>query len=153
MVTPEMLRQKFSEGLEYDAYVATGSDSQRENWRRSREGVALDGKQRALVESFARDMKVLVVSGTWCGDCVRQCPMVHAIASANPRRIALRFVDRDRHLDLAERVMICGGLRVPTVLFLNEDFAFVSLLGDRTLASYRASAARQIGRASCRERG
>jgi hypothetical protein len=44
--------------------------------------------------------------------------------------------------------MICGGRRVPTVLFLNEDFEFVSILGDRSLTRYRAMAAKQLG-ASC----
>ncbi|MBZ0171555.1 MAG: hypothetical protein K8E66_04175, partial [Phycisphaerales bacterium] len=34
------------------------------------------------------------------------------------------------------------------VLFLNEDFDFLSLYGDRSLSRYRALAARQLG-ASC----
>jgi hypothetical protein len=34
---------------------------------------------------------------------------------------------------------------VPTVIWMAEDFEFVSLLGDRTLPRYRAMAARQLG--------
>ena len=62
--------------------------------------------------------------------------------------IDLRWLDRDAHADLSEQVRICGGLRVPTVIFANEDFEFLSLLGDRTLTRYRAIAARALG-ASC----
>ena len=47
--------------------------------------------------------------------------------------------------DLAERLKICGGLRVPVVLILNEDFDVLSVEGDRTLSRYRALAARQLG--------
>lgn len=41
--------------------------------------------------------------------------------------------------------MLCGGLRVPVVLILNEDFDVLSVEGDRSLARYRALAARQLG--------
>jgi len=100
-----------------------------------------------MIASWTRTMPVLVSSGVWCGDCVHQCPLMARIAEANPARVDLRFVDRDAHRSLAERVMICGGLRVPTVIFMAEDFEFVSVLGDRTLDRYRAVAARQLGAA------
>jgi ferredoxin len=93
-------------------------------------------------------MHVLCISGIWCGDCVQQCPMLHVIASANPTRINLRFVDRDLHKDLSDQVKLNGGHRVPTAIFLSEDFEFCGVMGDRTLSRYRAMASRQLG-ASC----
>ena len=42
---------------------------------------------------------------------------------------------------------INAGTRVPTVIWCAEDFEFCALLGDRTLARYRAMAARQLGAA------
>lgn len=145
MLAPDLLRTKFDQAMEYAAYLATGKPEHREAWAAIDGRVGLTDAQRGLVASFVRRINVLVLSGTWCGDCVAQCPMLRRIAAANPGRIDLRFLDRDEHADLAERVRICGGLRVPTVLFLNEDFEFVALLGDRTLARYRALAARQLG--------
>lgn len=134
--------------MPYTAYVATGKPEQQMNWSGAHARVLLTEVQRALIGGFARRMPVLVISGTWCGDCVQQCPMFDHIARAGPGAIDLRFLDRDLNKDLAERVMICGGLRVPTVLFLNEDFEFVSILGDRTLSRYRAIAKKTFG-ASC----
>ncbi len=148
MLSPDVFRASFEAGLEYAPYVAKGTESQRENWRRAHAAIALTDPQRALVGSFTRHVNVLVSSGLWCGDCVQQCPMLDHIAAANPARIHLRFVDRDEHKVLSESLMICGGLRVPTVVFLNEDFEFVSILGDRTLSRYRSIAAQAFG-ASC----
>src|SRR5262249_54632898 len=96
-------------------------------------------------------INVLVISGAWCGDCVQQCPMLAIIQKRRPAAgsdgpgIDVRFLDRDRNLDLAERVRICSGLRVPVAIFMNEDFDFVSLMGDRSLPRPRATAARNLG--------
>jgi thioredoxin-like negative regulator of GroEL len=88
---------------------------------------------------------MLVVSGIWCGDCVQQCPLLERIAEANPARVVLRLLDRDEHKDLSGRLRINGGDRVPVVLFLAEDHELCAACGDRTLARYRALAARQLG--------
>ena len=147
MLTPEFYRAKFEPALSYQAYVATGKLEQQINWNNAHARVHLSDPQRALIAGFTRRMPVLVISGTWCGDCVQQCPMLDHIARANLKAIDLRFLDRDVNKDLSERVMICGGLRVPTVIFLNEDFEFASILGDRTLSRYRAIAMKTLGAA------
>ncbi len=138
------LQRKHAAGADYDAYLASEADKA-QRWREIEPRIALTVGQRALLAGFQRDMKVLCVSGIWCGDCVAQGPMLHAIAQANPARIDLKWLDRDEHLDLSERIAINAGLRVPTVIFMAEDFEFVSLLGDRTLTRYRAIAAKQLG--------
>lgn len=146
MLSTQLLRGVFDRGLSYDRYVAGGTPDQRESWSRVYSRLALTPAQREFVASFKRTMPVLVTSGLWCGDCSAQCPMLARIAEANPC-IELRFVDRDREKELAEHVRICGGLRVPTVIFMNEDFEFVALRGDKSLSRLRAIAARQIGAA------
>lgn len=145
MLTPELIAEKFDAGLAYARYVETAKASERAGWQAGSERVRLTTAQHSLVAGFTRRLRVLVTSGTWCGDCVAQCPILAAIEAANPERIAVRFLDRDTHADLAERVKICGGLRVPTVIFANEDSEFLSILGDRTLSRYRAIAAQKLG--------
>jgi thiol-disulfide isomerase/thioredoxin len=147
MLPPALLREKFERALAYPAYAATATPNQRPGWDAAYTRVGLTASQRELLSGFTRAMPVLVLSGTWCGDCVAQCPMLARAAEAS-EKIALRFLDRDEHRDLAERVLICGGQRVPTAIFVNEDFEFVALLGDRTLSRYRAIAAAKLG-ASC----
>ncbi len=145
MFSAPSLQTKFSAGLRYDDYVATGTDAQQANWQRFFEQVRLTPSQTALIGSFTRDLNVLVLSGVWCGDCVQQCPLLEQIARANSERIHLRFFDRDQHPELADPLRINGGSRVPVALFAAEDFEPVAVFGDRSLTRYRALAARQLG--------
>lgn len=156
MLTPDFYSAKFRDALPYDQYVATGKPNEQGNWNAFHPRVKLTDAHRSLIAGFQRRINVLVISGTWCGDCVQQCPMLDHVARAHPASrsdpdaagIDLRFLDRDKNLDLAEPLMICGGLRVPTAIFLNEEFDFIAILGDRTLSRYRSLAAKYLG-ASC----
>ncbi|MEO1717526.1 MAG: thioredoxin family protein [Planctomycetota bacterium] len=145
MLTPDYLRSKFEAGRDYDAYVATGSAPNQQAWQDFHAGVTLTAAQSDVLGAFERRLHVVVSSGTWCGDCVQQVPMIDAIVGATKGRVEARYVDRDEHADLAEHLKLCGGLRVPVVLILNEDFDLLALEGDRTLSRYRAMAARQLG--------
>src|SRR5579875_2110824 len=139
------LAEKFAAALPYDRYVRTGNGEQQQRWQQVYTAAQATEPQKQLVGGFVRDMKVLIVSGIWCGDCVQQCPLLQRIAEANPSRIDLRLLDRDQHRDLTEKVRINAGDRVPVALFLAEDHEPCSVLGDRTLNRYRALAARQLG--------
>lgn len=144
-LTAGFLRSHFDAGLPYEGYLAT-DPSRAAPWRTFERNVALTDAHRSLLAGFTRAMPVLVVSGIWCGDCVQQGPILHRIAEASPK-IDLRWVDRDEHVELANEIRICGGLRVPTVIFMAEDFEPVSVFGDRTLSRYRAMAQRTLGAA------
>ena len=137
------LKSKHAEGLGYETYLATDS-GRAANWNAIYELVTLSPEQRRLIEGFTREMKVLCVSGIWCGDCVQQGPLIQRIAEASPG-IDLRWVDRDEHADLAQQIKINAGLRVPVGIFMAEDYEPVSIYGDRTLSRYRAMAAKQLG--------
>ena len=140
----DLLRASFEAALPYERYLAT-DPSKAEAWRRMAERVSLTEAQRRLLRGFTRRMRVLVVSGIWCGDCSAQGPMLDLIARGAPQSVDLRWVDRDEHGELSDRLSICGGRRVPVVVWMAEDLEFVSLLGDRTLTRYRAMAARNLG--------
>jgi thiol-disulfide isomerase/thioredoxin len=139
------LAASFEAALPYDRYVATGTADQQRRWQQVFEAAALTPEQTALVAGFVREMKVLVVSGIWCGDCVQQCPLLERIALANPAKVALRFVDRDEQKSLSSRFRVNGGDRVPVALFLAEDSELCAAFGDRTLNRYRALAVRYLG--------
>jgi hypothetical protein len=151
----DYLQAKHAAGHAYADYVATGNDAQREGWQRIYDQVELNDDQKKLLGDFCRQIKVIVVSGVWCGDCVRQGPMIQKIAEAagasggaGGGKVDLKWVDRDEHLDLQEKVKVCGGNRVPVVIFAAEDFELVGYAGDKLLSRYRIAAAQALG-ANC----
>lgn len=128
---------RWPDGLSYADFLAKyGTDEQRRRWDAVYAQVTLTTEQTALLKSFRRQMIVPVIAGTWCGDCVQQCPIFAHIAAANPL-IEIRYFDRDSNLDMADAIRICGGRRVPTVIFLSEEGAFCGVMGDRTITKYR----------------
>lgn len=134
-----------SAGLGYDAFLQQyASDAHRQRWQAVYDQVELDANQRALLGGFVRRMKVVCLAGAWCGDCVNQCPILCRIAEACDR-IDLRFLDRDAHPDVQSELSICGGHRVPVVVFLSEDGHECARYGDRTLSRYRELARSQLG--------
>ena len=133
--------QSFSAGLTYNDFVGQyASDTDRQRWEDVYKGISLDERQTGVLGSFVRDMKVVVLAGAWCGDCVNQCPIFERFSEANGK-IQVRYLDRDDHPDLTAALTINGGQRVPVVVFLSEDDYLCGVFGDRTLAKYRTMAA------------
>ena len=140
----------FSQALSYREYLAThGSPEEQVRWKNIYETVCLTDAQQALLTGFRRKMNVLCLAGTWCGDCVNACPIFQHFAQATPA-IELRFVHRPRQFDstagdpvaiLAHELSICGGPRVPMLVFFSEDWYECERFGERTLATYRNMAA------------
>lgn len=139
------ISDRFASGLPYDSYLRTGTDEQQGRWSRVYDAAQLTEAQKTLIAGFVREMKILIFSGIWCGDCVEQCPLIHRIAQANPVKIDLRFTERARDAELIPELRINGGSRVPVVLFLSEDNQWCATAGDRTIHRYRASAFRKLG--------
>lgn len=137
----------FARALSYDSFLEQyGAEEHRRRWAEMHARIRLTEPQKVLLQSFQREMKVLVMAGAWCGDCVDQCPIFDHFARVN-EKIRVRLVDRDDCGELEEELSICGGARVPAVLFLSEDCYPVGRYGDRTLSKYRHMAAEKIGEA------
>lgn len=138
----------WAEAESYDDYLK-GSDPKRAGrWESLGARVpSLSAEQRERLTGYARTVNVLAVSGVWCGDCVRQGPMIRQIVEACDEAVSLRVIDRDQNSKLRDEVRILGAARVPVVVFLSEDFHEVGRFGDRTLHTYRLKAETEIGAA------
>jgi thiol-disulfide isomerase/thioredoxin len=145
MPNASYLSEQFSTGLAYDRYLRTGTEEQQRRWTQVYDAAHLTEAQKQLVVGFVREMKILIFSGIWCGDCVQQCPLIYRIAEANPAKIDLRFVERPKESELVPELRINGGSRVPVVVFLSEDNQWCATAGDRTINRYRALARARLG--------
>ncbi len=129
--------QKWPSGLGYTEFLDKyATPEQRRRWDDFHAGVTLTAAQKELLASFRRDMLVVMVAGAWCGDCIQQCPILDHFARETPR-LQIRYFDRDDNPDLADELSICGGRRVPSIVYLAEDGAPCGRSGDRTLSKYR----------------
>jgi len=145
MISASYLSDQFASSLSYDRYLQIGTEEQRRRWAQVYDAAHLTDAQKLLVAGFAREMKILIFSGIWCGDCVQQCPLIHRVAEANAAKINLRFVERPKESELAPELQINGGSRVPVVVFLSEDNECCATAGDRTIHRYRALARAKLG--------
>ena len=143
-IRQDFWREAFDAAKPYDAYLEAGDPAHSAKWRSLEPNVVLPDSARTVVEGFTRRINVLVYSGVWCGDCVRQGPILKAIADANPQ-IDLRFSEREDGSALGEELHINGAAKVPVAVFLSEDFFEVARFGDRMLSVYRRMAEAQLG--------
>ena len=136
-------RSQFEAAKPMGPYLADGQDNHRAKWEAMARRIALGDEQQQRAATFVRNMPVLCLSGIWCGDCVRQGPILEAIAAGSPG-LDLRFVERVEDA-LAEELRINGALKVPVVVLLSEDFYELARIGDRMLSTYRKKAQRELG--------
>jgi glutaredoxin len=151
-------QRHFEAAQGYTTYLAASDPAKSQKWHDlgGQIPAVTDGQQRRLTGhpqrghgplrgDAGRTMRVLVYSGVWCGDCVRQGPMLQRIAEACGPEVELRLIDRDASAELTDELRILGAMRVPMVVFLSEDWFEVGRFGDRLLTVYRAKAARELG--------
>ncbi len=139
------LFEKYQAGLPYHDFLKRyGTDVHQSRWKQVHEQITLTAAQKALLQSFTRKMPALCLAGAWCGDCVNQCPIFEQFAAVTPT-IQVRYLDRDEHADVQQALQVCGGNRVPVVVFFSEDGFEAARFGDRTISKYRAMMQAQAG--------
>ena len=139
------IQDSFNAAFTYSDFLAKyGSDEHRRRWADFHARVKLTPAQLQLLQSFTREMNVLVLAGAWCGDCVQQCPIFEHFAAATST-IRIRYIDRDADDALKTQLSIMGGARVPMVVFLSEEGNEAGRFGDRTISKYRQMAKDQLG--------
>jgi thiol-disulfide isomerase/thioredoxin len=143
----EMWKKYFNMALDYDSFVKLGKPEEIQLWGDRKERTPeLNEEQKNRIKGYGRELNVLMYAGTWCGDCSRQAPMLLKIAETAGEKVKLRLIERETSKELQDELRIVGGLRVPIVVFLTEDFWEVGRFGERLLHVYRSKAAREIGR-------
>lgn len=140
----DFFRKEFTEALSYETYLESASANHREKWRNFETRLSLTSTQASLLQSFKREMNILVLSGVWCGDCARQGPMLKLITDASSK-INLRFAENRSRGELQNELRINGAEKVPVIVVLSEDFYELSRYGDRHLSVYRYKAHNEFG--------
>ena len=140
-------KRHFGIALDFNSFINIGKPEEITLWReRAERTPELTNEQKTRLQNYNRELNILVYAGTWCGDCSRQAPMLKKLSEAAGNKVNLRFIERETSKELQDELRVVGGLRVPIVVFLTEDFWEVGRFGERLLHIYRSKAAREIGR-------
>jgi thiol-disulfide isomerase/thioredoxin len=143
----EFWKRYFNMAKPYDDFIEESDQEKSARWMETAERLPqLTSDQEERLRGWDRELNVLLYGGIWCGDCVRQGPMLKKLANIAGDKVQLRVIDREASEELQDELRILGALRVPMVVFLTEDFWEVGRFGDRLLTVYRAKASREIGR-------
>ena len=144
-----LYRRAFGEAAAYPDYLATGDARERRAWDRADAAVpALPDDAAQRLDPAGRVVRVLCLSGIWCGDCSRSVPVLARLAEAAGPPLELRVLDRDAIPELRDHLRVLGAMRVPVAVALTEDFHEIGRFGDRPLSVYREKAAAELG-ATC----
>lgn len=140
-------KEFFESGKTFEEYSQTGSEAQLAKLENFSQILDLTQQQRTVLGSFTRKMNIIVLSGIWCGDCLRQIPLFKKIEDASASAMNFRYIESRDNPELQDELRIMGGTRVPVVVTLSEDFFEIGRFGDRTLSVYRRKAETELGMA------
>lgn len=132
----EFFHNQFENALDYYSYGQKYGAHHWPKWERYEKIVTLSDSQKSIISNFKRKLNVLVLSGTWCGDCQRQGPILKAIADCSSF-INLKFTESRNNPDLQNELRINGAEKVPVAVFLSEDFLELQRFGDKHLSVYQ----------------
>lgn len=135
----------YNMALSYEEYLKTDPEKAKRWIDFEPRAPDLKEEQKNRLQGYDREINILIYSGIWCGDCVRQVPIIKKIAEAAGEKVNFKIIERETSLDLMDELRIVGASRVPRIVFLTEDFWEIHRAGDRPLPVYRAKAAREIG--------
>ncbi|HMO02245.1 MAG TPA: thioredoxin family protein [Oligoflexia bacterium] len=130
-------RTAFYKAFDYGQFIAGGSPAEQARWHKHLEKIIVPIETNKRFQNFKRELNILVLAGTWCGDCARQAPMIHKLETLAPEKIKARFLDNQADPEIRDELRLCGGARVPVAIAMTEDFFELGRFGDRSLAYYR----------------
>ena len=135
VVTPE----RYSQGMTYDQYM----DTVKVNKARIEEyyaNVALDSEQTARLQELASHdngpARMMVIGEDWCGDVVRELPVLARVAEA--AGLELRIFPRDENHDIMNEFLKEGlYMSIPVAVFYDQGHEYICHWIERSEAANR----------------
>jgi thiol-disulfide isomerase/thioredoxin len=148
----DLWKKGWDNAKKYDDFLSQAPIEHKSRWKESLErSPTLTADQKSRLEGYNRVLRILLVGGLWCMDCSRSGPYLKLISESCGPKVEFKMIDRDMLPELRDELRIMGAPRVPTVIFINEDWFEAGRFSDRTLSVYRSKMAREVG--SGKDRG
>ncbi|MCY3411326.1 MAG: thioredoxin family protein [Candidatus Heimdallarchaeota archaeon] len=135
----DVFNQLFDNGFDYETYL-TRSDRQKPRMELAiktaeEEAAKLDS---ALKERLNKKMKILLIGENWCGDCANAVPVVAAFTSIFDQwEFKIFGKDDIEDEEILDFYTTAGRMKIPVVIFADEDGDEVTRWAERPARSYR----------------
>jgi hypothetical protein len=110
------LYAKLGTGLKPQQFIESMSKN-KEKFQEWQESFQWPEEDRAYFESlkFRDDLRCLILAAEWCGDVVRNVPVV--LKALEPAEIPTEILIIEEHPDVMEQFLTMGGKAIPIVIF------------------------------------
>jgi hypothetical protein len=123
-------RERFEQGMTYDAYKAQMTRNQ-ERFVANEQELVLEPADLAAFKSLPQPLNVLIIAEDWCGDVINNLPILGRIA-AESGKLNLRVFLRDQNLDLIDQYLKQGQFRsIPVFVFFDDQFREIGHFTER----------------------
>ena len=114
-------RERFEQGLTYDAYKAQMTRN-RDRLETIEKGFTPTSADLAAFQKLSKPLNVLVLAEDWCGDVIANLPILARLAETSGK-LNLRVFLRDQNLDLIDQYLNRGQFRsIPVFVFFDDSF-------------------------------
>lgn len=114
-------RERFEQGMSYDAYKAQMTRNQ-ERFEETERTVKLSADDVAYFQALPQPLNVLVIAEDWCGDVIANVPVLGRLAEASGK-LKLSIFLRDQNLDLIDQYLNKGEFRsIPVFVLFDANF-------------------------------
>ena len=122
-------RAIFESGLDFTAWLNLAEAQPNEDRMRAiYDETTIDETTRSALAAIDREVNVIAIAESWCGDVVRHTPVLMRLAEVNPL-IRVRFVAREQHPDFFVRFLTNGGEAIPKFVVCAANFNEVGSWG------------------------
>ena len=125
-----LLKYLYEKGLSYNEFLDKAEPNYREKFEMFYKDMALSENTVERIKKIGKIVKVLVFAEPWCPDCMVSLPVIAKMAEIN-NLIEFAILPKEGHEDFLEKYKYDGKPRIPTLIFMNEDYeelgAFVEI--------------------------
>ena len=120
----------FESGTSWDDWIANPDDpSHAEKILENYNSISLDQAVKDRLASLSEPVRIIAIAETWCGDVIKQVPLLVRMVEASNGNAQLRFISREDNPDYFARFLTNGGEAIPKFVFCNDSFTEVGNYG------------------------
>jgi hypothetical protein len=121
----------FHTGYDFPAYVEKlGDDGLKFVSRYGR--IQLTPEDERFFRELKQHLNILIISESWCSDCVLNVPIIAKLAEINPQ-IKVVIFPRDHYPEIMDMYLTNGKRTIPAVIMFDDNFVEVGRWIERPL--------------------